>query len=252
MAKKKKRRRRGEEGQGGRPKASPAAQAKRAPELAAVGRSVRKEIPRSQLGTWVAPADRRDPVDVLAEQSVGRLEDLVPLRYARMSASAFTFYRGAAALMANDLGTQAQHRADRAAGRRRAPGQLRRLRHRGAVAGLRPERLRRDPARALRVGREAAGGQLRGRRAAPAVHPRAVRRDPRGGCGGVPQRDGRVRGHAPAGCLVRPDPGRGHPEQVGRVGGSGAHRLLPAHPGQGPQEDQRPGGVALHHHRTRR
>ena len=90
------------------PKAPPATQAERAPESAAAGRSVRKEIPRSQLGTWVAPADRRDPVDVLADQSVGRLEDLVPLRYARMSASAFTFYRGAAALMANDLGTQAR------------------------------------------------------------------------------------------------------------------------------------------------
>ena len=111
----------------GRPKAPAREQAKRAPELAAVGRSARKEVPRSQLGAWVAPADRRDPVDVLAEQSVGRLEDLVPLRYARMSASAFTFYRGAAALMANDLGTQAQHRADRATGRGRAPGQLRRL-----------------------------------------------------------------------------------------------------------------------------
>ena len=88
------------------PKAAPAAPVKRAPELAAAGRSVRKEIPRTQLGTWVAPADRRDPVDVLVEQSVGRLEDLVPIRYARMSASAFTFYRGAAALMADDLGTQ--------------------------------------------------------------------------------------------------------------------------------------------------
>ena len=71
-----------------------------------MGRSARKEVPRSQLGAWVAPEDRRDPVAVLVEQSVGRLEDLVPLRYARMSASAFTFYRGAAALMANDLGTQ--------------------------------------------------------------------------------------------------------------------------------------------------
>ncbi len=91
---------------GGRPKVPPGVQAKRAPELAAVGRSARKEIPRSQLGTWVAPPGRRDPVEILAEQSVGRLEDLVPLRYARMSASAFTFYRGAAALMANDLDSQ--------------------------------------------------------------------------------------------------------------------------------------------------
>ena len=92
----------------GRPKAPRAVPAARAPELAAVGRSARKEVPRSQLGTWVAPEDRRDPVAVLVEQSEGRLQDLVPLRHARMSASAFTFYRGAAALMANDLGTHAR------------------------------------------------------------------------------------------------------------------------------------------------
>ena len=90
----------------GGPKATTAAPTRRAPELAALGKSARKEVPRSQLGVWVAPVDRRDPVEVLTEQSVGRLEDLVPLRNARMSASAFTFYRGAAALMANDLGTQ--------------------------------------------------------------------------------------------------------------------------------------------------
>jgi uncharacterized protein (DUF2252 family) len=54
----------------------------------------------------VASEDRRDPVAILEEQAQGRLQDLVPLRYARMAASAFTFYRGAAALMANDLGTQ--------------------------------------------------------------------------------------------------------------------------------------------------
>ena len=90
-----------------RPTSPPGVQQNRSPELAALGRSARKEVSRSQLGAWVAPEDRRDPVDVLVEQSVGRLEDLVPLRYARMSASAFTFYRGAAALMANDLGTQA-------------------------------------------------------------------------------------------------------------------------------------------------
>ena len=67
---------------------------------------MRKDFPRSKLGEWVAPADRRDPVGVLEEQAVGRVQELVPLRYARMSASPFSFYRGAAALMANDLGTQ--------------------------------------------------------------------------------------------------------------------------------------------------
>jgi uncharacterized protein (DUF2252 family) len=89
-----------------RTRAVPAAPTSRAPELAAVGRSARKEVRRAQLGGWVAPEDRRDPVAVLVEQSEGRLQDLVPLRHARMSASAFTFYRGAAALMATDLGTQ--------------------------------------------------------------------------------------------------------------------------------------------------
>jgi uncharacterized protein (DUF2252 family) len=91
------------------PKPAPDAVVKRpsvAPELVAAGRSVRKEVPRSQLGAWVAPEDRRDPVAILEEQAQGRVQDLVPLRYARMAASAFTFYRGAAALMANDLGTQ--------------------------------------------------------------------------------------------------------------------------------------------------
>jgi len=80
--------------------------AKRAPELAAAGKSARKEVPRSALGAWTAPVDRQDPVAVLEGQAVGRLQDLIPLRHARMSASAFTFYRGAAALMANDLGSQ--------------------------------------------------------------------------------------------------------------------------------------------------
>ena len=76
------------------------------PELQAVGKSARKEVPRSQLGTWVAPEARLDPVAILEDQAEGRLQDLVPLRYARMAASAFTFYRGAAALMAHDLGAQ--------------------------------------------------------------------------------------------------------------------------------------------------
>jgi uncharacterized protein (DUF2252 family) len=75
-------------------------------QLAEQGRSVRKLVPRSQLGAWAAGEVDRDPVAILAAQSEGRMEDLVPLRYSRMAASAFTFYRGAAALMAHDLGTQ--------------------------------------------------------------------------------------------------------------------------------------------------
>ncbi len=75
-------------------------------DLGVAGRAVRKQVPRSQLGAWVAGGVDRDPVAILQAQSEGRMQDLVPLRYSRMAASAFTFYRGAAALMAHDLGTQ--------------------------------------------------------------------------------------------------------------------------------------------------
>ena len=76
------------------------------PALGLAGRAARKQVPRSQLGDWVVDGVDRDPVAILHAQSEGRMQDLVPLRYSRMAASAFTFYRGAAALMAHDLGTQ--------------------------------------------------------------------------------------------------------------------------------------------------
>ncbi len=69
----------------------------------AVGTSARAARSRSSLATWVAPADRRDPVVQLAEQEVTRIQALLPLRHERMSVSPFTFYRGSAAVMASDL-----------------------------------------------------------------------------------------------------------------------------------------------------
>ena len=53
-----------------------------------------------------ARTDRRDPVDLLEEQAATRVQELVPLRYGRMLVSPFTFYRGAARLMAADLAGQ--------------------------------------------------------------------------------------------------------------------------------------------------
>src|SRR5690348_1136335 len=76
-----------------------------AAEREARGRAVRKTVPRSAHGVWRAPADRRDPVMVLQAQAADRLPDLVPIRYGRMLASAFAFYRGSAAIMAMDLAT---------------------------------------------------------------------------------------------------------------------------------------------------
>ncbi len=57
----------------------------------------------SDLGTYTPAPDRPDPVALLESQSASRLPDLVPLRFGRMLASPFTFYRGAALLMASDL-----------------------------------------------------------------------------------------------------------------------------------------------------
>jgi len=67
------------------------------------GRAARREAPRSEHGRWKAAADRPDPVALLEEQAATRVPELVPIRYGRMLVSPFTFYRGAAAIMAADL-----------------------------------------------------------------------------------------------------------------------------------------------------
>ena len=67
------------------------------------GRAARREAPRSGHGGWEPLPDRPDPVALLAEQATTRVPELVPIRYGRMLVSPFTFYRGAAAIMASDL-----------------------------------------------------------------------------------------------------------------------------------------------------
>lgn len=69
-----------------------------------VGRQARKQRPRTSLADWSTPAHRADPVALLAGQETTRVQALLPLRHQRMSASAFAFYRGGAAIMAADLG----------------------------------------------------------------------------------------------------------------------------------------------------
>jgi uncharacterized protein (DUF2252 family) len=71
-------------------------------ERAARGRAAREECPRtSHAGFELAPD--RDPVAILEAQAPSRVQELVPIRYGRMLVSPFTFYRGAAAVMAHDL-----------------------------------------------------------------------------------------------------------------------------------------------------
>lgn len=75
-------------------------------ELRERGKRGRQGTPRKQLGEYTAT--HRDPVKIIDDQNKNRLSDLVPLRHARMAASPFSFFRGAAALMAFDLSHQMQ------------------------------------------------------------------------------------------------------------------------------------------------
>jgi uncharacterized protein (DUF2252 family) len=67
------------------------------------GKALRAKVSRASHAGWEPPRRRRDPIDILIESSRGRLEDLIPVRYGRMLQSPFTFFRGAAAVMASDL-----------------------------------------------------------------------------------------------------------------------------------------------------
>jgi uncharacterized protein (DUF2252 family) len=73
------------------------------PERKARGKDARKTSPRSGPGAWKPDPNRRDPVDIIQEGTQDAIPGLVPIRYGRMSASPFTFYRGTAAIMAADL-----------------------------------------------------------------------------------------------------------------------------------------------------
>jgi uncharacterized protein (DUF2252 family) len=72
-------------------------------ERAARGKEARASVPRSSHAAWEPPADRSDPVALLEGQATTRVPELVPIRYGRMLASAFAFFRGAALIMAADL-----------------------------------------------------------------------------------------------------------------------------------------------------
>ena len=186
----------------------------------AAGRQTRKRTPPSSHAGWRPAADRPDPVALLEAQNLTREPDLVPVRHGRMMVSPFTFYRGAAKIMAADLkdtpvaGLEAQLCGDA------------HLSNFGVFAS--PERTLlfdlNDFDETLPgpfeydVKRMAASFTDRG----PQQRVRQGRRA-RGHAGlgdGLPGGDGRVRADADDGHLVRP-PGRGradgrHPQHGGR------------------------------------
>lgn len=69
----------------------------------AIGRELRKRVPRSSHAAWSPAADRPDPSGLLQEQDRSRLAQFAPLRYERMVTSPFGFLRGSAVVMASDL-----------------------------------------------------------------------------------------------------------------------------------------------------
>jgi len=75
-------------------------------ERAAIGKATRKKLALVNLAE-LSTDDRPAALDLLRSQDGSRVPELVPIRYGRMSASAFTFYRGAALVMASDLAANA-------------------------------------------------------------------------------------------------------------------------------------------------
>jgi uncharacterized protein (DUF2252 family) len=72
-------------------------------ERVARGRTARSETPRASHSIFEPSSNRPDPIKVLERQANSRVPELVPIRYGRMLVSPFTFYRGAAMIMAGDL-----------------------------------------------------------------------------------------------------------------------------------------------------
>jgi uncharacterized protein (DUF2252 family) len=72
-------------------------------ERIARGKAARSEVPRSSHGTFEPPPNRPDPLELIEHQARTRVPELMPIRYGRMLASPFAFYRGAALIMAHDL-----------------------------------------------------------------------------------------------------------------------------------------------------
>ena len=72
----------------------------------AAGKAARRRAPRTGLGAWNERAREHDPLATVLAQSASRLPEVVPLRHNRMALSPWNFYRGAAAVMAADLGSR--------------------------------------------------------------------------------------------------------------------------------------------------
>jgi hypothetical protein len=72
-------------------------------ERVAAGKLLRKSVPRTSHAAFDPSARTFDPLTLLAANTERRLQYLVPLLNERLSDTPFTFFRGAAIVMAADL-----------------------------------------------------------------------------------------------------------------------------------------------------
>jgi uncharacterized protein (DUF2252 family) len=72
-------------------------------ERYALGRALRRQVPRSSLGAWLPPEGRPDPVDQVIAANQDRVPELVAVRIGRMVATPYAFLRGNAGIMAHDF-----------------------------------------------------------------------------------------------------------------------------------------------------
>jgi uncharacterized protein (DUF2252 family) len=72
----------------------------------ATGRKVRRRVPRSSHEQWTDKHRKKTALEILERSTRGRLPNLLELRYQRMAASSFCYFRGAVAVMAYDIGRQ--------------------------------------------------------------------------------------------------------------------------------------------------
>jgi uncharacterized protein (DUF2252 family) len=72
-------------------------------ERFALGKSIRKQVNRSSIAEFKTTNQRQSPIDILLEQEKTRIPEYIPIRHARMAVDPFAFFRGGAAIMANDL-----------------------------------------------------------------------------------------------------------------------------------------------------
>ena len=147
-------------------------------ERVAHGVAAREQAPVGSHADWRPGPGRVDPVAVLERQAGQRVPGLVPIRYGRMAQSAVRLLPRRRRHHGGRPLRHPEQRPPRPALRRRPPAQLRPLRDAGAHARVRPQRLRRDPARALRVGRQAPRRQRRDRRPRPRLRRRPARARP--------------------------------------------------------------------------